>query len=125
MRISDWSSDVCSSDLQDYAARNRLVMAHQRMVAALARKFRSSGLPHLDLVNEGNIGLMTAIDRFEIEKGNRLSTYAKWWCFTMMQSYAFDNVAIVRLGRSRPEINAARRIPAGGDRTSTRLNSSH
>lgn len=113
--VKRWQDD------QDYAARNRLVMAHQRMVSALARKFTASGLPHRDLINEGNIGLMTAIDRFDVEKGNRLSTYAKWWCFTMMQSYAFDNVAIVRLGRSRPEINAARRIQAGGTGEDTGL----
>ncbi len=63
----------------DRGARERLILSHLRLVVAVAREYGETGLDFLDMVQEGNIGLMHAVDRFEVERGFRLSTYARWW----------------------------------------------
>lgn len=60
-------------------ARDKLVNANQRMVMSIATKYKGRGLPFSDLIQEGSIGLMTAIDRYDPEKGTRLSTYSYYW----------------------------------------------
>lgn len=61
------------------AARRRFVEANQRLVVSVARRYRASGLELEDLVQEGNLGLLRAIDRYDPERGLRFSTYAIWW----------------------------------------------
>jgi RNA polymerase primary sigma factor len=61
------------------ACRNRLLTAHQKLVMNIARRFPSRGLDILDLIQEGNLGLMRAADRFDPERGFRFATYAAWW----------------------------------------------
>ena len=63
----------------DKAARERMITANLRLVVKLATDYANLGLPLLDLVSEGNIGLMKAVERFDPEKGGKLSTYAAWW----------------------------------------------
>lgn len=63
----------------DAAARQRLIECHLGFVVMIARRYHDHGLPLLDRIEEGNIGLLTAIEKFDPELGNRLSTYAKWW----------------------------------------------
>jgi RNA polymerase primary sigma factor len=63
----------------DGAARKRMIVANLRLVVHLAREFRERGLPMLDLIEEGNLGLIHAVDRFEPERGLRFSTYAAIW----------------------------------------------
>lgn len=77
----------------------RLAQANQRLVAMLARKYRYGPLPFMDLVQEGNLGLLRAIERFDPEQGPRMSTYALWWIRRAMV------YAIARQGRDvRPSV---------------------
>ena len=57
----------------------RLVLSHLRLVVSIARNYLGYGLPHGDLIQEGNIGLMKAVDKFEYRRGYKFSTYATWW----------------------------------------------
>ena len=63
----------------DKKARERLINSNLRFVVSVAKKFRGQGIPIEDLINEGNIGLMTAVDKFEPEKGYHFISYAVWW----------------------------------------------
>lgn len=60
-------------------ARDKLVVSNLRLVVNIAKKYRYTNVPMMDLIQEGNMGLMKAIDRFQVKKGFRLSTYATWW----------------------------------------------
>jgi len=61
------------------AARSRLIRANMRLVASIAKKYQGHGVPFPDLIQEGNLGLMRAVEKFDYRKGNRFSTYATWW----------------------------------------------
>lgn len=61
------------------AARNKLAMGNTRLVVSIAKKYRYTGIPFLDLIQEGNAGLMMAVDKFKPELGNKFCTYATWW----------------------------------------------
>lgn len=63
----------------DKAARERMIKANLRLVVKIAQDYNHFGLPFLDLISEGNIGLMKAVERFDPQKGGKLSTYAAWW----------------------------------------------
>ncbi|MBZ0254878.1 sigma-70 family RNA polymerase sigma factor, partial [bacterium] len=69
----------------DFDARDQLVEANQRFVIRMAFNFRNQGLPFIDLLQEGNLGLMEAIDRYDFEKKCRLISYAAWWIRLYMQ----------------------------------------
>jgi RNA polymerase sigma factor (sigma-70 family) len=68
----------------DVAARDRLIESNTRLVVAIARGYRGRGVPHADLVQEGMIGLLQAVDRFDHARGPRLATYATWWIRSLM-----------------------------------------
>lgn len=63
----------------DEQARIQMILANLRLVVKIARDFQGMGLPMSDMINEGNLGLMRAVDRFDPTKGAKLSTYAAWW----------------------------------------------
>lgn len=68
-----------AKDRGDERARDRLVECNLRLVISIARRYQGNGVPLLDLIQEGNIGLMRAVEKFDAEKGFKLSTYATWW----------------------------------------------
>jgi RNA polymerase primary sigma factor len=63
----------------DEEARRALILAYLRLVVSIARAYRNRGVEFLDLVEEGNLGLITAVDRFDVDRGIHFSTYATWW----------------------------------------------
>jgi RNA polymerase sigma-32 factor len=85
-------------DAGDTDAMHELVCAYAKLVIALAARYRAYGLPLADLVQEGNLGLMQAVRRFEPEREVRFSTYATWWIRSAMQDYVLRNWSIVRNG---------------------------
>jgi len=85
-------------DSNDKMALNRLVGAYKKLVVSFSKKYLSYGLPQDDLVQEGTMGLIYAINKFDINKGFRLSTYAHWWIKAMIQDYVLKNWSIVKNG---------------------------
>ena len=65
---------------------HRLVTSHLRLVIKIAKGYRGYGLPISDVISEGNVGVMQALERFEPEKGFRLATYAAWWIRAAIQA---------------------------------------
>src|SRR5262249_6863320 len=82
----------------DREAAHKLVTSHLRLVAKIAMGYRGYGLPISDLISEGNVGLMRALERFAPEKGFRLSTYATWWIKASIQEYILRSWSLVKIG---------------------------
>jgi RNA polymerase primary sigma factor len=79
------------------AARELMIRANLRLVVKIARDYDGLGLPLLDLINEGNIGLMSAVERFNPAKGAKLSTYAAWWIKQSMRRALANQSKTIRL----------------------------
>jgi len=105
-------------------ARDRIAGANLKLVPWLARRYRRHGLPLMDLVQEGNMGLLRAIDRFDPSRGNRFSTYAVWWIRQSMTRAIADQARIIRVPVHMTETvrqvdRARRELEAGGHRQVT------
>jgi RNA polymerase sigma-32 factor len=83
---------------RDRDAAHKLVTSHLRLVAKIARDYRGYELPISEVISEGNIGLVQAVERFEPEKGFRLATYAVWWIKAAIQEYILRSWSLVKLG---------------------------
>jgi RNA polymerase primary sigma factor len=81
----------------DTAAREQLIMANLRLVVHIAKDYRGFGLPFLDLINEGNIGLMRGIERYDPDKGSKVSSYAAWWIKQSMRTALADQAKTIRV----------------------------
>ena len=81
----------------DHEAAHKLVNSHLRLVAKIARRYRGYGLPISDVISEGNVGLLQAVQRFKPEKGFRFATYAAWWIRAAIQEYILHSWSLVRM----------------------------
>ena len=88
---------ACRARAGDFAARQAMVEHNLRLVVAMARQQSGRGLPLADLIEEGNVGLMQAIERFEPERGFRFSTYASWWIRQAMERALMQQARLIRL----------------------------
>ena len=75
-----------------------LISSHLRLVVKIASKYKNYGLPMMDLISEGNIGLMRAIKTFDYRKGYKLATYSMWWIKAYIQEYILKTWSIVKIG---------------------------
>ncbi len=88
---------------RDHDAAERLVTGNLRFVVKIAFEYRTYGVRLLDLIQEGNLGLLVAVDRFDPGRGVRLTTYAVWWIRAYIQEYIRRSWSMVRFGTTRAE----------------------
>lgn len=79
-------------------AANHMVTSHLRLVAKIAMGYRGYGLPLAELISEGNVGMMQAVQRFDPDRGFRLATYAMWWIRAAIQEYILHSWSLVKMG---------------------------
>jgi RNA polymerase primary sigma factor len=84
-------------DEKAYRARKKLIESNLRLVVSIARRYINRGLPFLDLIQEGNMGLMRAVDKFEYNRGYKFSTYATWWIRQAITRSLADQSRIIRI----------------------------
>lgn len=82
----------------DRAAAHRIITSHLRLVVKIATGYRGYGFPTVELVAEGNLGLIRAVDHFDPDRGVRFSTYATWWIRARIQEYILRSWSMVRIG---------------------------
>ena len=87
----------------DLSAGHRLVTSNLRFVMKVAYEYRSYGIKMSDLIQEGNIGLMKAVQKFDPDKGIRLISYAVWWIRAYIQNYILKNWSLVKLGTTQAQ----------------------
>ena len=92
MLINDWRDNKTPSSLQ------KILNSYLRLAVSYARKYTSYGLPIDDLIHEGVLGIMHALEKFDTSKDFRLSTYASWWIRASIQDYILKNWSVVRTG---------------------------
>ena len=90
-------------DHQDLEAARRMVLSHLRLVVSVARQYLGYGLPHADLIQEGNIGLMKAVKRFDPERGVRLVSFALHWIKAEIHEYILKNWRMVKVATTKAQ----------------------
>jgi len=87
----------------DKEAAKKLVMAHLRLVVKIAREYRSAYGNLLDLIQEGNLGLMKAVKKYDPDRGTRLSSYAAWWIRSYILKHILDNFRLIKIGTTQAQ----------------------
>ncbi|HWU99009.1 MAG TPA: RNA polymerase sigma factor RpoH [Oxalicibacterium sp.] len=90
-------------DENDLAAAQKLILSHLRLVVSIARGYLGYGLPHADLIQEGNIGLMKAVKRFDPDQGVRLVSYSMHWIKAEMHEYILKNWRLVKVATTKAQ----------------------
>ena len=90
-------------DKQDVDAARQLVVSHLRVVVSVARHYLGYGLPHADLIQEGNVGLMKAVKRFDPDRGVRLVSFALHWIRAEIHEYVLKNWRLVKVATTKPQ----------------------
>ena len=78
-------------------AREHLIKANTRLVVSIAKRYMGQGVPFLDLIQEGNLGLMKAVEKYDYKRGFRFSTYATWWIRQTITRAIADQARTIRL----------------------------
>lgn len=95
--IRDTNTDIWKGEREADRAKSELVEANLRLVVSIAKKYTNRGLQFLDLIQEGNIGLMKAVDKFEYRRGYKFSTYATWWIRQAITRAIADQARTIRV----------------------------
>lgn len=90
-------------DESDLDAARQLVMSHLRLVVSIARQYLGYGLPHADLIQEGNVGLMKAVKRFDVDRGVRLVSFAVHWIKAEIHEYIIRNWRMVKVATTKAQ----------------------
>lgn len=90
-------------DHQEIDAAHKLTCGHLRFVVKIANEYRSYGMRLLDLIQEGNIGLMMAVKKFDPDRGIRLITYAVWWIRAYIQNFIIHSWSLVKIGTTQAQ----------------------
>lgn len=96
-QIRDIGDRVAQGELKARRAKKEMVEANLRLVISIAKKYTNRGLQFLDLIQEGNIGLMKAVDKFEYRRGYKFSTYATWWIRQAITRSIADQARTIRI----------------------------
>lgn len=95
--LKDINKNMVVSERETAAAKQEMIQANLRLVISIAKKYTNRGLQFLDLIQEGNIGLMKAVDKFEYRRGYKFSTYATWWIRQAITRSIADQARTIRI----------------------------